>query len=658
MPSPPRSSTLAGSSPEATSIAGSTADSVGPRSAAPTTLGLHSHDIRTMTISAQEGASWAVPTRRAAAWYRLRVWGHVVLRFLRNLRGPAVQRHPPSTRLKEAAVVAESRTPLWRDGRDDELLLIAGKVENLRVARSAFDGIVVPAGSVLSFWRQLGRPSRRRGFVQGREIRAGCVVPTIAGGLCQLSNALAACALDAGLTLVERHGHTARVERTACSDTVDATVFWNYVDLRLVAEFDFRIEVELTSDELVVLIRAVEASRPSVPETSRRISIASPAPSRPVARGCLTCDETECFRHRERAAMPSGRSTAVLVNAWTPEFANHLHAFEGGADWFLPWVRPARRRAGWWAPRAERQGAVAWVASLRRTLLLRRQGGEGGGRQAAVLQGDRWLAESYARRLEPRHTHLLVDQSLLVPLAQAGVLGGRSYDVLMQALPVGELQRRLDAAARHWPHAESLRDFRVGEAYCSAEVEALRRARRLVTPHADVARHLQVAFGGALVESIDWVMPRPASQRSGREPGVPPLVVFPASALARKGAHEMAEAVRRLGWRLLVLGTPSSDPRLWEGVDVSHAGYRDPAWLARADVVALPAFVEHSPQALLKAIAHGIPAVVSPECGLPSSLGVIEVAPGDVASLIAALRRALEVASTEGRMRPQDGAPC
>jgi hypothetical protein len=568
----------------------------------------------------------------------------VLWRGLRELWRPALQRHRPSDRLRDAPLIAERRTTLWRDGRDDEFPLVAGKVHNLRLARSAFDGIVVPAGSVFSFWRQLGHPSRWRGFVEGREIRAGCVVPTIAGGLCQLSNALATCAVDGGITLTERHGHTARVERDGARDSpgaIDATVLWNYVDLRFVSDFDVRIEVALTSDELVVRMRAVDTPRSFARKPPALIPIAAGTPGTPVARGCLTCDETDCFRHRGRTTVRAGSSTAVLVNVWTPEFARHLRGLEGEADWFVPWIRPARRRLGWWAPSAPRH-TVALVASLRRTLLLRRHAGEGGGRQAAMLQGDRWLAHRYARRLEPRHTHLVVDQSLLVPLSQAGALAGRTYDVLVHGLPANELQRRLDAAARRWPDARSLRDFRVSEAHCAIEDGALRRAQRLVTAHAEVARYLRTTFDGPVVEPIAWHLPPPSRERHAGALQATPVVAFPASALARKGALEMAEAVRHLGWRLLVLGTPSSDTSLWHGIDVTHVAYRDPTWLACTDVVALPAYIEHSPRGLLTAVAHGIPVVASPECGLPPSLHAIEVAAGDTAGLIAGLQRAVE----------------
>ena len=67
----------------------------------------------------------------------------------------------------------------------------------------------------------------------GRELREGCLVPSIGGGLCQLSNALYDAALRAGLQVVERHRHTQVVPGSLAESDRDATVFWNYRDLRL-----------------------------------------------------------------------------------------------------------------------------------------------------------------------------------------------------------------------------------------------------------------------------------------------------------------------------------------------------------------------------------------------------------------------------------------
>jgi vancomycin resistance protein VanW len=65
------------------------------------------------------------------------------------------------------------------------------------------------------------------------ELRGGCVVPAVGGGLCLLSNALFRAAAELGWTIVERHGHTIEaVPSMAQPWGVDATLAWPYVDLR------------------------------------------------------------------------------------------------------------------------------------------------------------------------------------------------------------------------------------------------------------------------------------------------------------------------------------------------------------------------------------------------------------------------------------------
>ncbi|MES2889578.1 MAG: VanW family protein, partial [Pseudomonadota bacterium] len=162
---------------------------------------------------AAAAAAAALPSRADAWWFAARAAGLRFKRRLLNVWQP-VRRWTPAQALCDAPVLAEVRTPLWADGRaEEEFALVAGKVHNLRLAVQAFHGIEVHAGQPLSFWRQLGRVTQRRGFVLGREVREGCVIPTLGGGLCQLSNALANCIARAGGTLVERHRHTRRIEQ-------------------------------------------------------------------------------------------------------------------------------------------------------------------------------------------------------------------------------------------------------------------------------------------------------------------------------------------------------------------------------------------------------------------------------------------------------------
>ncbi|WP_261215438.1 VanW family protein [Variovorax sp. CY25R-8] len=590
--------------------------------------------------------AWQPPRRIDAIDFWLRSRLLVIAHGLRETWRPSARRWPMADALADAPVLARFSSPLWTDGRDDEFALVAGKVQNLRVARAAFDAIEVPAGELLSFWRQLGRPSAWRGFVQGRELRGGCVVPTLAGGLCQLSNALATVGARAGLELVERHAHTARIEQAAAGpdDAVDATVFWNYVDLKLRARHAWRLEVEITATELVLRIRA------HAPPVAPRVMWRAPrdagadALAPPVARGCLSCDRNDCFRHRPALPVAAQGRTAVLLDAWTPEFARYLEARHPEADR----MQRAPVRLAFWRPMRDWRGGEAsvhrpWLASVRgalwRRLWARREGGR---RQAGVIDAQRWLARAFAARLRPEHTQLVVDQALLPHLQRLGALDGRAFTVLAGALPMAEIEARLDAAAARWPDDTTLRDFRAAPSLVRAEAQAFARAATVVTPHAAVADVMATAAPQATLERLEWVLPG-MSPRANRTPDDgAPLVVLPASALARKGARELAAALRGSGWRLRVLGSPSADASLWQGIALDAA--RDPRgdWLDGARVVVLPAHVEHAPRAALRALAAGVPVVASTACGLAGRQGVREVRAGDIEGLRAALREAID----------------
>ncbi|WP_232760584.1 VanW family protein, partial [Xanthomonas sp. SHU 166] len=156
-----------------------------------------------MPATVKARASAPPPTPLPSRWRSLLFWAKTralqLRRALHDLRdGP--RRHRRDAGLAIAAgSCAESVTALWPDSEVTAPQLVAGKIHNLRLAARALHGVEVPAGATFGFWRQLGRATRRRGFVAGRELREGCLVPSIGGGLCQVSNAIYDAALRQGL---------------------------------------------------------------------------------------------------------------------------------------------------------------------------------------------------------------------------------------------------------------------------------------------------------------------------------------------------------------------------------------------------------------------------------------------------------------------------
>ena len=562
---------------------------------------------------------------------------HVKTRLFQLRRGFAETGNRPlaygkARALMDAPVVAEKRAPLWREVSPEEFPLTAGKVENLRIAARAFHGLEIPAGGVLSFWRQLGRTTRRKGFRSGRELREGCIVPAIGGGLCQLSGLLYQAALDAGLEIIERHGHSRVVPGSQAEQDLDATVFWNYVDLRFRSHLPWRIETEVTATELVVRIRAMSGSLQ--PETP--VPLPFPTPRALQSGDCLTCGMTGCFRHPSAVkenAPALGHSTFLLDARW-PEFdrwcAEHSRP---GDRWFTPMDGTQWRKPNYqWSEPPGIAVRHATLAALWRSWNQRRLPAQGARRQRVLIRGEAEIARTYARMLDPQCRHVVVSQNLLPHLWRLGVLGGRSFDVLLERWPMEELQRRLDQAKAAHPQSTTLGDFRADGDLLRAEREALAAAGRLITPHLALAAHF-----GTRSWLIPWEMPvpMPLFTVAGK-----PSLLFPASRLGRKGAFEVAAALKSgIDAELCFLGAAdegTADP--FVGLDCCRGKVSD---LATTSALVLPAWIEHQPRLALLALASGIPVIATEACGLPPHEKLHVLATPDAAALAAVIRSVL-----------------
>lgn len=524
--------------------------------------------------------------------------------------GPTRHRH--GTALIEAPILATVRTPLWTNaGGEKDRALNAGKIQNLRCALRGLDGIEVEAGRTLSFWRQVGRPIRQRGYVAGRELREGCMIATIGGGLCQLSNALYDAGLQAGLEIVERHAHTRIVPGSRAAAGRDATVFWNYLDLRLRGRHPFRIEARLTADQLELTIRGQGA------EVGPAMLAFVPGIA---AHDCLRCGQIACHRHDpdgEAASLP----TAWLVDAATPEFTALYTARATPGDMLHLSTRRFGKAAHAWPGLGQER--TADITALYRAVALRARATMPLAR--VMLAADARFAAAHARRLSPDHTHLVVAQSLLPHLWRLGALQGRSFEVLMERLPLEALHRILDVAFTRHPDNSTLGDFRAPPSIVAAEREALGAATRLVTAHHAVAE----LFPAGRVDLLDWAPAPPlGAMRGGRS------VLFAGPGLARKGTHAMREAMAGLEIELLIERSAAEGPDFWRGLNVRHLAPGERPTLA---AVVLPAIVEHRPHTLLRALAAGLPVIATRACGLPPQPGLTFVAPDDPQALRAAL---------------------
>ncbi|MCL6613912.1 MAG: VanW family protein [Firmicutes bacterium] len=105
-------------------------------------------------------------------------------------------------------VHSRHETPLLRPLAQVEMRLQRNKIINLKIAVAALDGLVLAPGETFSYWRLVGAPTRRRGFIEGMVLDHGRVRAGIGGGLCQLTNLIYWLTLHTPLQVVERWRHS------------------------------------------------------------------------------------------------------------------------------------------------------------------------------------------------------------------------------------------------------------------------------------------------------------------------------------------------------------------------------------------------------------------------------------------------------------------
>jgi VanW like protein len=539
-----------------------------------------------------------------------------------NWRGGQVK-WPQQAQLTTSPICARSQTDLWVGATEAEWSLQAGKIHNLRLAIRHIDGIEIPAGEIFSFWSQVGQPTVWRGFAVGRELREGCIIPTVGGGLCQLSNALYDAALQSGLEIVERYAHSQVIPGSLAEIGRDATVFWNYIDLKFRASRDLRIEARMDDRNLIVEFKT------SSPKTAPSSIPAIPlAPAAALPHNCLSCGVTSCFRSQVPDISVRAR-TGYLVDDYWVEFDRYIQTVRTERDrLYLPIDgRRFHKQNYSWNTIGFEQTLQQWGLVLKRAYKSRRLARQGATRQRELMTQSRQLALNYGRNLSPDTTHLVIAQSLLPWLWEGGYLGGRTFDVLLTTLPIQYLQERLDLAAKSHPTSSTLGDFRAPTQVAELEMSALNHARKLITPNSDLAKLFP-----AKTELLDWVMPTRLDLPKIDRSQVKPKIVLPCSSLGRKGIYELRSALAGMDINLIIVGSELEDPEFWAGYSVEYTKDYHYA-LQRAMAIVLPAWVEHQPRRFLQAISEGIPTIASEACGLQHVAGVDSISIGDIPAL-------------------------
>jgi len=151
------------------------------------------------------------------------------------------------------------KTPILRALKDVDMWLQYNKLDNLKIAIKTLNRLLIKPQEIFSYWKCIGKPTKKKGYKKGMVLEQGQVKNGIGGGLCQLSNLLFWAMLHTPLTLKERYRHGFDVFPDSNRKQPfgsGATCVYNYKDLQFINETEetYQLELCIIEDFLVVNI--------------------------------------------------------------------------------------------------------------------------------------------------------------------------------------------------------------------------------------------------------------------------------------------------------------------------------------------------------------------------------------------------------------------
>lgn len=161
-------------------------------------------------------------------------------------------------------LVFTHQSKLYRQLQDVDMWYQDNKVHNLSIAIQQLNGLILKPGETFSYWKLIGNPTKRKGYIPGMILFHGSFKPGIGGGLCQLSNLIYWMTLHTPLTVIERHRHSYDVFPDANRKQPfgsGATCAYNFLDMQIQNQTNhpYQLNLWLTGTQLVGEWRSTQA---------------------------------------------------------------------------------------------------------------------------------------------------------------------------------------------------------------------------------------------------------------------------------------------------------------------------------------------------------------------------------------------------------------
>lgn len=146
----------------------------------------------------------------------------------------------------------QHKSMILRPLKDVDMYLQENKRKNLELAISHIDKIIIKPQETFSIWKLVGRPTKRKGYLNGLVLNQGKIAKDTGGGLCQLGNLLFWIFAHSPLLVTERYRHGFDVFPDVNRKVpfgAGATLSYNYIDLQVKNETSSSFQINLWLDE-------------------------------------------------------------------------------------------------------------------------------------------------------------------------------------------------------------------------------------------------------------------------------------------------------------------------------------------------------------------------------------------------------------------------
>ncbi len=148
--------------------------------------------------------------------------------------------------------IFKHKSIILRPLKDVDMYLQENKRKNLEIAIKHINKTLIKPEETFSVWKLIGRPTKKKGYLDGLVLKQGKISKDTGGGLCQLGNLLFWIFSHSPLTITERYRHGFDVfpdENRKVPFGAGATLSYNYIDLQVKNETDFTFKINLWMDK-------------------------------------------------------------------------------------------------------------------------------------------------------------------------------------------------------------------------------------------------------------------------------------------------------------------------------------------------------------------------------------------------------------------------